>query len=227
MNSSTPLSVQIQNAVSPYLMLSHPFYQAWMQGTLPLTSLQNYSVEYKDFVDQFPRFVSRIHSQCEDHEDRKLLIMNLLEEEGYPTGDDHPTLWRKFAHGIGTSSEVFEAGPKADAARALVKLYWEKCNSSYEEGLAALYAYEHQIPSVSKAKIEGLKKNYDLTSKDCTGFFDVHEEADKYHSEACAKLMDKIPLDKQEKTLKAAKECSEAIWNFLSSCEPKACALPA
>ena len=49
------------------------------------------------------------------------------------------------------------------------------------EGLAALYAYESQIPEVSKTKREGLAAFYGIADEDATRFFSVHEEADVWH----------------------------------------------
>ena len=52
---------------------------------------------------------------------------------------------------------------------------------SVAEGLAALYAYESQIPEVSKTKREGLGTFYGIVDADATRFFSVHEEADVWH----------------------------------------------
>src|SRR5690606_3830389 len=120
----------------------HPFYQAWTQGSLPLASLQSYAGEYKDFIDLFPRLVSRVHSQCSDVAARKLLLENLAEEEGYPAGDDHPELWRRFAQGVGVSAEDYGQGARLQSSCDLSQIFWQACDKSYEEGLAALYAYE-------------------------------------------------------------------------------------
>lgn len=217
------LSDQIKQEVDPLLMLKHPFYQAWLEGRLPIETLRHYAAEYKNFVDHFPRFVSRIHSQCADASARKILITNLLEEEGYPDHSNHPELWENFAEGIGTPSDIFNKGPQSVAAKQLTEVFWSKCNSSYEEGLAALFTYEHQIPEVAKAKIEGLKQRYNIDSADCLEFFEVHQQADEWHSEACAKLIDQTSQDKKELVRNSARDCAKALWNFLSSCEPVTC----
>lgn len=218
-NNLKSFAQQIKEEVQPYFMLNHPFYQSWMQGTLTLEELQYYTVQYKPFVDMFPRLVSRIHSQCKDSQSRKELLQNLNEEEGFPNLDDHPTLWKYFAEGIDVAPLAFQNGPYNDAAIALEDLYWKNCSSSYAEGLAALYCYEHQIPEIAKAKIEGLKANYNIHDAKSLLFFSVHEEADKLHSESCEKLLNKIPVAEQEKALTSAKECAQSLWNFLTSCQ--------
>ncbi|MGE0634445.1 MAG: CADD family putative folate metabolism protein [Pseudobdellovibrionaceae bacterium] len=211
-------TTQLKEALAPFQMLTHPFYQAWMQGELTVDDLQKYSSQYKPFVDAFPRFVSRIHSQCEDPATRHQLLMNLVEEEGFPRGKDHPTLWKQFATGMGVSSYDFENGTYNEASKALVDTFWKHCNSSYAEGLAALYTYEHQIPEIAKAKIEGLKKFYGVTAEATTEFFSVHEEADVLHSESCEALLNQLPAEVREKALAAATESAQALWNFLTHC---------
>src|SRR5690606_16181723 len=101
------------------------FYQAWTNGELKKETLQNYAVQYKPFVDAFPRLVSRIHSQCEDPADRRQLILNLIEEEGFPKGTDHPTLWKNFATGLGVVADDFEAGPFSKDSMTLVNEFWD------------------------------------------------------------------------------------------------------
>ena len=55
---------------------------------------------------------------------------------------------------------------------------------STSEGLAALYAYESQIPSICESKIDGLKKHYGFNDPKHYEYFSVHIEADREHSAA-------------------------------------------
>ncbi len=49
-------------------------------------------------------------------------------------------------------------------------------------GLAALYAYESQIPAVSKSKIDGLIRHYYFDDPESYRHFTVHIEADREHA---------------------------------------------
>ena len=74
-------------AVQRHAMLSHPFYQAWSQGALSLDDLREYSKQYFHHVKAFPRYVSGVHSNCDDLGLRQELLQNLSEEEhGQPPG---------------------------------------------------------------------------------------------------------------------------------------------
>ena len=57
------------NSLSAELsLLKHPFYQAWTAGTLTADRLRNDAVQYYQHVAAFPRYLSGLHSRCEDLE---------------------------------------------------------------------------------------------------------------------------------------------------------------
>ncbi len=197
-------------------MLKHPFYQRWTMGELTTKDMQVYSQQYFQHVDAFPRYVSATHSQCKDIKARQVLLENLIEEE---RGEkNHPELWMQFAKAMGASRESVVNADVLPETRALVDTFMNLSRSSYAEGLGALYAYEHQIPEVSATKIEGLKKFYGLDhaqAKPGLEFFEVHLEADKWHSEVNAQLMDELSDEDKKKATHAAKSATDALWKFL------------
>jgi pyrroloquinoline-quinone synthase len=44
--------------------------------------------------------------------------------------------------------------------------------------VAALYAYEAQVPEIATKKIEGLRRFYGVTDAEGLAYFAVHEEAE-------------------------------------------------
>lgn len=192
-------------------MLDHPFYRDWMAGTLTFGQLRRYAAEYKPFVDAFPRFVSAVHSQCEDMSARRILLENLMEEEGTGHSPPHPELWRDFSEGIGASTVG-----STRIGEALRDSYFSLCSSSYAHGLGALHAYESQIPEVARAKIEGLERHYGVTHEKSIRFFSVHETADIYHSRAVADLIERLDPAERGSAREAARKASQALWSFLS-----------
>src|ERR1700761_4183678 len=97
-------SQQLKDSIRDLHLLSHPFYQAWTEGKLTQEQLQHYAAQYKPFVDAFPRYVSALHSQCENAEARAEILENLMDEEG-ATGRSapHPQLWKDFMDGVGAT----------------------------------------------------------------------------------------------------------------------------
>ena len=203
-------------AVQRHAMLSHPFYQAWSQGALSLDDLREYSKQYFHHVKAFPRYVSGVHANCVDLTLRQELLQNLCEEE---QGDsNHPELWLRFAEGLGVARDAVTSAEPTRATQASVEIFRDLTkNGSYLEGMAALYAYESQIPDVAKTKREGLGDFYGLRDPRAVSFFSVHEDADVVHRqvECDALVAHAKSVEERQAVVDAAERASQALWLFL------------
>ena len=216
-------SSMIDTKVAERAMLSHPFYQAWTEGRLPIDTLRNYARQYFHHVEAFPRAVSAVHSACPDREGRRMLADNLAEEEGLEAGkQDHATLWMMFVCGLGESEQAVKAQGLNPETQALIDTFRKLSRQSYAAGLGALYAYESQFPGVASAKIEGLIRHYGIADEATLRFFRVHEGADVEHSKVCRALLDRLGADEQAEAVAAGEELAGALWNFLSGVEARA-----
>jgi pyrroloquinoline-quinone synthase len=196
-------------------MLKHPFYQAWNEGKLTTEMLREYACQYYHFVKDFPRMVSAVHSNTPDLSVREPLLHNLMDEE--LGSENHPALWMRFAKSMGaTEAEVENTAPLA-STEGLVRTMMDYCrNGSFQEGLAALYAYEAQIPGVSRVKIDGLRRFYGVNDPEAIKFFTVHEEADVHHSRAERDLIEaNTTAAMYDRVGGAAAGTAEALWRFL------------
>ena len=219
----TSTSTLIDSKVSERAMLSHPFYQAWTEGRLPLATLADYSRQYFHHVEAFPRAVSAVHSACPDRDGRRMLAENLAEEEGLEAGkQDHATLWLLFAAGLGADEAAVRAQDLNPETQALIDTFRKLSHQSYAAGLGALYAYETQFPGVASAKIEGLIDRYGISDEATLRFFRVHERADVEHSAVCRELLDRLPEADKAEAVAAGEELAGALWNFLSGVEARA-----
>jgi pyrroloquinoline-quinone synthase len=223
MTITTSVSAAIDAKVAARAMLSHPFYQAWTDGTLPLDTLRQYARQYFHHVEAFPRAVSAVHSACPDREGRRMLAENLAEEEGVEAGkQDHASLWMMFACGLGENeAAVREQGLNVET-QALIDTFRRLSRKSYASGLGALYAYESQFPRVAAAKIDGLIERYGIADEPTLRFFKVHESADVEHSRVCRELLDRLSDDERIEAVEAGEELAGALWNFLSGVEAQA-----
>ena len=196
-------------------ILKHPFYQAWSKGTLTREALKEYACQYYQFVKDFPRMVSAVHSNTPDFSVRQELLQNLMDEEQGP--ENHPALWMRFANALGASEDDVLTTAPLSTTSALVNTMMDSCrNGSFQEGCAALYAYEAQIPEVSRVKIEGLRKFYGMSDTASIKFFTVHEEADVYHSRAEREMIEQhTPVKLQPAVQRASLKTAEALWHFL------------
>lgn len=198
-------------------MLSHPFYQAWMAGTLEQSTLQMYAKEYYQHVKAFPTYISALHSRCEDLKIRRQLLTNLMDEEaGAP---NHLDLWKSFALALGVDHVDLDTHKPQKMTQELIDTFRKHCHSGpIVLGLAALYSYESQIPTICRTKIDGLKRWYGLTDPESYRYFSLHETVDIEHScEEKELLLTLVDKDKEDAVLASSDTTLNALWNFLSS----------
>jgi len=205
------LITQLDNIVAEFDLLKHPFYQAWSMGQLSKESLQRYAAQYYQQVATFPRYLSRIHTGCDEIAVRKVILENMVDEEIH--GADHPALWMQFANGLGVSSEAVRNETPLAETNDLVNTFFGLAEQDWRDGLCALYAYESQVPGVSASKIDGLKKFYGISDEATLAFFTAHQAYDVEHSRKVAALLDAYV--EPEAAAKATKAAAEVQWKFL------------
>ncbi len=190
---------QIEAKIAAQHLLQHPFYQAWSRGELTLDALRDYAAQYYRHVAAFPTYLSAVHAQTEDQSVRRHLLTNLIDEEaGSP---NHPELWLQFAESLGLTREQVESIEPWTSTRTLIDGFRSACrNHGTAAGVAALYAYESQIPAVSEKKIEGLRDFYGFKTEDGYRYFTVHIEADREHSATERALLQQLIRPSDEPT---------------------------
>jgi len=206
----------IDRQIAAKHLLTHPFYLAWTRGELSMAALADYARQYYHHVAAFPTYLSAVHARCDDQPTRKQLLDNLIDEEaGSP---NHPELWLQFAQGLGLSKEDVQSSEKWNETSNLIGTFRSVCSKgTTAEGLAALYAYESQIPAVSESKIKGLVENYQMTEPRHYQYFNVHIEADREHAAAeRAMLHQSVTDDNSAPTAKAVDRVLDALWEMLS-----------
>jgi len=207
---------QIDNDIAYKHLLKHPFYLAWTRGELSKAALTDYARQYYHHVAAFPTYLSAVHAKCDDQVTRKQLLNNLIDEEaGSP---NHPQLWQKFADGLGVEDAELAGTEKQPETENLINTFRSVCGQgSTAEGLAALYAYESQIPSICESKIDGLKKHYGFTKPEHYEYFTVHIEADREHSAAERQMLSRhVDAQNFESVKVSVNSVLDALWDMLS-----------
>jgi pyrroloquinoline-quinone synthase len=207
---------RLDETIASHALLSHPFYQSWNAGTLSADTLREYIKQYYAHVRAFPRYVSAAHAACDDIRVRQLLLENLIDED---QGDaNHPELWMRFADGMSVARDDVRNAALLDKTRASVDTMVALTRSEdFRDGLAALYAYESQVPMVAETKREGLAKFYNLSDERSVSFFSVHEAADIEHSRVERELLVEhcATEEQQDRAIAAADKAARALWQFL------------
>src|ERR1700716_3836931 len=202
---------KIDNDIADKNLLKPPFYLAWTRGELSKEALTDYAKQYYHHVSAFPTYLSAVHAKCDDQATRKQLLNNLIDEEaGSP---NHPELWLKFSRGLGVEDVDVRNTQKQPETQGLIDAFQSICrDGSTAEGLAALYAYESQIPAICESKIDGLKKHYGFSHPKHYEYFSVHIEADREHSAAeRAMLSSYVDNDNAKAVLKSAQRVLDAL----------------
>jgi len=203
---------ELDGIIAERHMLQHPFYQMWNEGALSLDMLREYALEYYHQVHAFPTYVSATHANCDDMEIRQMLLENLYEEENGP--NNHPELWIRFAEALGVTRDQIKQRKYLSHTRASVRILKELARrNNPAEGLAALYAYESQIPEISTTKIAGLKNWYNMNTPQALGFFEVHEHADEIHRTVTREALVKFcqTTEQKQAALDSAREAADAF----------------
>ena len=215
---------RIDNMIKEKHLLNHSFYKAWSAGELPKETIREYAAQYFQHVSLFPRYLSSIHSNCEDIKTRQILLDNLIDEE--KGEENHPELWMRFAEGMGNSRQKINTTEPMKEVSDLVKTFNLLSKSEkYHIGLAALYCNESMQPDISETKKDGLKKFYGIKDENTLKFFTVHMHADKWHREVVRNLIKELSntKDKQDEILRSVEAALDSLNNFLTGMERVYC----
>lgn len=221
---SPSFRTQVRSIIDSRHLLGHPFYVAWSHGELTREQLAQYAGQYLHHVLAEPTYLSAVHSNTphfaadgkSDLRPRQAILQNLVDEE---LGErNHPALWKQFAAALGLSEDDLAATAALPATKELIERLTDCCrNRPYYAGLAALHAFESQVPAIAAVKIEGLRRFYGIDDASAIEFFRVHEEADVEHSAAEWRLIESAADTpaKQDEVIAATRDACDALWSFL------------
>ena len=206
---------RIDYEIEKHSLLKHVFYQMWSEGKLTINHLQGYSKEYFQLVKVVPKFVENIFNVIADPSLKRAVGQNLKEES------EHIEPWIMFSTAMGVQRNDLTSYKGENETNMAVSTLSQLTERSLEEAVAAMYAYEKELPKISRSKIDGLKKFYGVQSNEATKYLEIHEEVDLRHSEVWKNILKTIPEEKQERALNAAISSLEAQNKLLDSVQKK------
>ena len=206
---------RIDYEIEKHSLLKHVFYQMWSEGKLTINHLQGYSKEYFQLVKVVPKFVENIFNVIADPSLKRAVGQNLKEES------EHIEPWIMFSTAMGVQRNDLASYKGENETNMAVSTLSQLTERSLEEAVAAMYAYEKELPKISRSKIDGLKKFYGVQSNEATKYLEIHEEVDLRHSEVWKNILKTIPEEKQERALNAAISSLEAQNKLLDSVQKK------
>jgi pyrroloquinoline-quinone synthase len=234
MTNNVSLKHKIDSIITAKHLLKHPFYVAWTEGKLTKEQLRGYAEQYFHNVLAEPTYLSAVHfntphfhseSNSGDISVRQEVLKNLISEEHGEK--NHPALWKNFALALGSTDKDLAKAAALPGTARLVETFRDIClNEPFYAGLAALHAFESQVPSIAAVKIDGLARFYGMSDPASYEFFSVHQEADVYHSQAEWELIDRFvdTPEKEAEVLAATTRACDALWGFLDGVYQNYCA---
>lgn len=185
---------RLDEIVASKNLLTHPFYQAWSAGTLPVAALKTYAEEYGAFIQT-------IGAGWAAHGDTDLEV-----EE-----NEHAQMWNDgFARALGTEITGAKIAEVKNLVAAANKAFSEATTS-----MGGLYAFEAQQPHTSTSKLEGLETHYPQIDASAHPYFAIHCN-DVIEMEILAERIAALPAHEQERAIAACREVADALWDALS-----------
>ncbi|HVN90002.1 MAG TPA: iron-containing redox enzyme family protein [Candidatus Binataceae bacterium] len=202
----------------------HPLWKKIADGKVPRDKMKIFAAQFFLQVREFPRAISALHSRCYDSVQRLKLAESLYEEEtGQLSGSaPHPELFIRLGTGLGMKrEELTEAKPLPSTAALIDWFELSTKDRSFDEGIAAInVAAEGQVPGNFESFARALQKHYNLNTEQVS-FFDVHELADRDHSDVGDHVLSHSEMTEQEKVKVrgAAERSVELWWQFFDGME--------
>jgi pyrroloquinoline-quinone synthase len=203
------LERELTGALAGRRLLDHPFYRRWERGELGPGELGAYAAQYRHLEAELPALLRRIATRVAPGEARDVVLRTLADEVGPPA---HLDLFHGFATAVGAP-----AASPTTATRSLLDTQRRCAAEGPVAGLAALLAYELQVPEVAASKAAGLRRHHALDAP-ATAFWDLHAAVDVDHAawtlDALASL-----ADDPAPAVEAARSAADAWWAFLDERE--------
>jgi pyrroloquinoline-quinone synthase len=225
---------QLDARIAKYDLLCHPFYKAWATGELTRADLRAYAQDYYHHVEAFPSYLAAFALRLEEGDLRRAVLENMCDEKGVESRTEkalapHSELWLDFAEGMGSSRSLSWHSPVTEVRDLIQHFYRVAGEGSPEEALAALYAYESQVPRVAQEKERGLREMYGADDK-TRGYFSLHATADIHHARVWRTQLEKRIAEDPETAgtaLDAAEQAAQMLWQALDGIEARRAALAA
>jgi pyrroloquinoline-quinone synthase len=192
------LIYRIDQEVDKRSLLKHPFYKMWSNGELSVDHLQGYSLEYFQLVKVVPELVNNILLKVGESNLRRIVEESQKEEES------HVEPWIRFASSLGVKKKDLLNHVCDENTKVAVSSLVDLTRNPLDEAVCAMYAYEMDLPNISKSKIEGLNKFYNLSNSDSRNYFEIHQEADIRHAAIWRNIIRKIPEHKYQSCIDSA-----------------------
>ncbi|MGE0821361.1 MAG: TenA family transcriptional regulator [Candidatus Binatia bacterium] len=191
--ANATFAARLQKEIDPLQerLMNHPLNQAIFTGTLPVPVLREYAKQaylWKSYAQELlPVLIPKAPGDV-----RRLLIKNLVSEEGLGGEPPHLQLLIEFGEEIGATAEDFHRAEPILEVDALCNFYARIFygGTIVEAAAGFNFAFEgllaREYPKIEAA----LRRHYQISPRGLR-FWDIHVEADAEHSGDGACILNK------------------------------------
>ncbi len=203
-------------ATNEHRLLDHPFYQAWVEGTLTRDDLAHYSEQYYKHVRAFPSYLETLAARLPIGAAQQIVRHNLADE----VDGDHASLWRAFAEAVDATEPIEGAATSPETTDCIAAFRAGTGEGSLPYALGMLFGYESQTPEVARTKADGLRSRYGIDGPGVE-YFELHAEMDVEHSAELADAIATLTRNEEEmaEAEAGAKAGAAAVWKLLDGVE--------
>jgi len=202
-------------------METHPFVRGVIAGSVSPQVVRNYAAGVSSLAAAFPNRIAAVLSICPHADVRRVLLGNLLEEEGVVgidaehgvTIDEarrHVTMAQRFARAAGAGEATLRQ-PKT------ARWFDDAIAAGAWLGAFAYFAigFEANVPATFRLLTKGLIEHYGYALDDLV-FLTEHFTADERHGIESASLIARVAASARERehALEGARHGGMAWWLF-------------
>jgi coenzyme PQQ biosynthesis protein C len=197
----------------------HPIRQLLLSGRLSKEQLQGWAKNQFHEFRNIHRFFGIRYQKCPIPELRRLLLENMVEEEGedlfggkYPS---HRDLWVQFAAGLGIAREDILGYEPLPGIRAALEMYVSLVQQSHwAVAIGTGLVFEGGGPKRMREEREALEKYYSWIPSGSLDFFRAHEYHDQGHGSMVADVIKRhcMEIGLQHEMREAVKQRADIMW---------------
>src|SRR5689334_24208295 len=197
----------------------HPVRQLLLTGRLTKEQLQGWARNQFHEFRNIHRFFGIRYQKCPVPELRRMLLENMVEEEGedlfggkYPS---HRDLWVQFAEGLEIARDDMLNYEPLPGIRAALEMYVSLVQQSHwAVAIGTGLVFEGGGPKRMKEERDALERHYSWIPKRALDFFRVHEYHDEGHGEFCFDVVRKHCMEDhlQDEMREAVRSRADIMW---------------
>ena len=198
---------------------AHPLRRLLLEGRLSREQLQGWAKNQFHEFRNIHRFFGIRYQKCPVQALRRMLLENMVEEEGedlfggkYPS---HAELWTRFGEGLGVPREEMHGYEPLPGVRAALEMYVQLVQQSHwAVAIGTGLVFEGEGPRRMGEEREALETRYPWIPSDSLAFFRAHEYHDEGHGNFIVDVIKEHVMDVslQEEMRAAVRTRVDIMW---------------